>query len=127
MWAFRVVDGDGTISNAPAPFLFASALVRTKVGQATILPKSELAGQGEVKSEMISSESKKQAYFFDYVTEVPGQPKTHFKTIFSLLPKIGSEAAGKVLLTITVQTPESEYASMKPAFDQVIDSYKPPK
>lgn len=77
---------------------------------------------------MLSSESKKQAYFFDYVTKIPNQPKTHFQTIFSLLPKVGGQQganAGNVLLTITVQTPESEYDSLKPLFDEVIESYKP--
>ena len=90
------------------------------------MPKSTLAGANDVESEMLSSESKKQAYFFDYVTKVPSQPKTHFKTIFSLLPKTGgSGAAGNVLLTITAQTPESEYDSLKPLFDDIIESFKP--
>jgi hypothetical protein len=95
-----------------------------QVGQATILPKSNLAGVEGVESKMVSSENKKQAYFFDYITKVPSQPKTHFQTIFSLLPKIGGGGAGNLLLTITVQAPESEYESLKPLFDEIIESYK---
>jgi hypothetical protein len=46
-----------------------------QVGQMTILPKSTLAGVEGVESKMLSSESKKNAYFFDYVQTVPGQPE----------------------------------------------------
>jgi hypothetical protein len=72
---------------------------------------------------MLSAESKKQAYFFDYVTKVPNQPETHFRTIFSLATAAAG-GAGNVLVSITAQTPESEYEAMKPLFDKIIDSYK---
>jgi len=39
----------------------------------TILPKGELAGL-ESDNKMISAESKKNAYFFDYTSRSPGQP-----------------------------------------------------
>ena len=39
----------------------------------TILPKGDLAGVDN-KSKMIKAESKKNAYFFDYMAETPGQP-----------------------------------------------------
>ena len=46
-----------------------------EVGQATILPKSTLAGVEGVESKMLSSESKKQAYFFDYLQKISTQPE----------------------------------------------------
>jgi hypothetical protein len=92
-----------------------------QVAQATILPKSTLAGVSDVESKMLSAESKKQAYFFDYVTKVPQQPQTHFRTIFSLAT--GTANGATVLVSITVQTPEDEYGSMQPLFDKIIASY----
>ena len=92
-----------------------------EVAEATILPKSTLAGVQGVKSEMLKVESKKQSYLFDYVTEVPSQPKTHFRTIFTLKTMANGVSQ---LVTITAQTPESEYATMKPLFDKIIDSYE---
>ncbi|VEU39461.1 unnamed protein product [Pseudo-nitzschia multistriata] len=94
-----------------------------EVGQATILPKAELAAKQGIESEMLSAVSKKQAYFFDYVQSVPSQPKTHFRTIFSLATG-ATGGAGNVLVTITAQTPESDYAAMEPLFNKVLDSYK---
>lgn len=93
------------------------------MAQATILPKAELAAKQGIESEMLSTESKKQAYFFDYVQSVPSQPTTHFRTIFSLATG-ATGGAGNLLVTITAQTPEADYVSMKPLFDKVLDSYK---
>ena len=72
---------------------------------------------------MLSAENRKQAYVFDYVTKVPEQPKTHFRTIFSLATE-AVNGAGNVLVSITAQTPESEYETMEPLFDKIIASYK---
>lgn len=71
---------------------------------------------------MLSAESKKQAYFFDYLTKVPQQPETHFRTIFSLAQ--GPASASNVLVSITAQTPEANYEAMKPLFDEILESYK---
>jgi len=94
-----------------------------EVGQSTILPKSEVAGIDGVKSNMISAVSNKQAYFFDYVQTVPPQPETHFRSIFSLANG-ATGGAGSVLVTITVQSPEADYDSMKPLFTKILDSYQ---
>jgi hypothetical protein len=94
-----------------------------EVGQATILPKGELAGVNGIESSMISAVSKKNAYYFDYVQKVPDQPQTHFRTIFTLATG-ATGGAGSVLVSITAQTPETEYSTMKPTFDQILDSYK---
>jgi hypothetical protein len=93
-----------------------------QVAQATILPKGELAGVDGVESEMLSATTRQQAYFFDYTQKVPTQPETHFRTIFALATG-ATGGAGNVLVTITAQTPESEYGSMKTLFDDVIKSY----
>ena len=93
-----------------------------EVAQATILPKGELANVKGVESEMLSATTAKQAYMFDYTQTVPNQPQTHFRTIFSLATG-ATGGAGNVLVTITAQTPESEYSSMKPLFDEIIKSY----
>eukprot|EP00568_Trieres_chinensis_P001823 CAMPEP_0183305276 /NCGR_PEP_ID=MMETSP0160_2-20130417/10070_1 /TAXON_ID=2839 ORGANISM="Odontella Sinensis, Strain Grunow 1884" /NCGR_SAMPLE_ID=MMETSP0160_2 /ASSEMBLY_ACC=CAM_ASM_000250 /LENGTH=271 /DNA_ID=CAMNT_0025468453 /DNA_START=122 /DNA_END=937 /DNA_ORIENTATION=- len=92
-----------------------------QVAQMFILPKGELAGE-ETESKMISAESKKNAYIFDYISKVPQQPKRHFRTIFSLANG-ATGGAGGVLVTVTAQTPESRYDEMKPVFDEIIDSY----
>ena len=84
---------------------------------------------------MLSSESKKNSYYFDYVTTpvVPVEAGSgsgsmtkqlkpmHFRTIFTLVPlKTG---AGSTLVTITVQTSEEKYQGLKGKFDEIIDSF----
>lgn len=92
-----------------------------QVAQMTILPKGSLAGD-ETESTMISAESKKNAYMFDYKSKVPNQPERHFRTIFALAQG-ATGGAGGVLVTLTAQTPESRYGEMKGVFDEIIDSY----
>ena len=92
-----------------------------QVAQMTILPKGQLAGV-ESESAMLSAESKKNSYYFDYFQKSPGQPKRHFKTIFSLVNG-ATGGAGSVLVTITVQTSEDKYKSLQNTFDEIIDSY----
>lgn len=92
-----------------------------QVGQMTILPKGELAGQ-DSDSKMLLAESKKSSYYFDYVTKPNGQPKRHFRTIFSLVNG-ATGGAGSVLVTITVQTTDDRYDVLKSDFDEIIDSY----
>lgn len=94
-----------------------------QVAAQTILPKGALAMNDGVKAEMLSADSKKQAYFFDYTQEIAKlQPNTHFRTIFTL-QQGATGGAGAVLVTITLQTPEEKYSSIKKVFDNVIDSY----
>ncbi|KAL7568683.1 hypothetical protein ACA910_021680 [Epithemia clementina (nom. ined.)] len=95
-----------------------------QVAAQTILPKGKIAGF-DVEAKMLSAVSSKQAYFFDYVQNVPGvQPTTHFRTIFTLRQG-ATGGAGAVLVTITAQTLESRYESeLKGLFDQVINSYR---
>lgn len=93
-----------------------------QVAQETILPKATLAGV-ESSSEMLSAESKKQAYFFDYTTKVPTKPLTHFRSIFTLAQG-ATGGAGAVLVTVSIQTPEEKYSNVQSAFDTMINSYK---
>ena len=74
------------------------------------------------ESKMLNSESKKNSYYFDYVTKTTDQPKRHFKTIFTLIQG-GTGGAGSVLVTITVQTTDDRYEALKGTFDEVIESY----
>ena len=111
-----------------------------EVGQSTILPKSELAGNKE-DSKMLSAVSKNNAYYFDYVAKPivatdPGSSASksgqltkeletvHFRTIFTLLPlKTDVNTAGLTLVTITFQTTESKYSALKTSFDEIISSF----
>ena len=92
-----------------------------EVAQSTILPKGQIMGEATT-SKLIQAESKKNAYFFDYSAKVPGQPERHFRSIFTLAQG-ATGGAGAILVTITVQCPESRYGEMKPTFDAIIDSY----
>jgi hypothetical protein len=92
-----------------------------QVGQMTVLPKGELAGS-EDESLMIKAESKKNAYFFDYLIKAGGQEKMHHRSIFSLSPT-GTGGAGAVLVTVNVQTPEDSYKDVSSMFDAMMDSY----
>ena len=92
-----------------------------EVAQSTILPKGQIMGE-ETTSKLISAESKKNAYIFDYSAAVPGQPERHFRSIFTLAQG-ATGGAGANLVTITVQCPEGRYGEMKPTFDAIIDSY----
>lgn len=92
-----------------------------QVAQMTILPKGQLAG-ADSESAMLSAESKKSSYYFDYVQKSPGQPKRHLKTIFTLVPG-ATGGAGAVLISITVQTTDDKYKNLEKTFDEIIDSY----
>lgn len=92
-----------------------------QIAQQTILPKGALAGE-KTDNQMLTTESKGDAYFFDYISQSDGQPKRHFRTIFSLAPG-ATGGAGSVLVSITAQTLESNYADLKPLFDDVVKSY----
>lgn len=92
-----------------------------QVAEATILPKGELAGL-ESDNTLITAESKKNAYYFDYTTKIPDQPKRHVRTIFSLVQG-ATGGAGSILVTLTAQTSESQYDQLKGTFDQIIDSF----
>jgi len=92
-----------------------------QIAEQTILPKGTLAGE-KTDNKMLSADSKGGAYFFDYVSQSAGQPKRHFRTIFTLAPG-ATGGAGSVLVAITAQTLESNYAELKPLFDDVVKSY----
>jgi len=93
-----------------------------QVAAQTVLPKGEIAGF-DAKSEMLSATSKNQAYYFDYVQEVPGlQPPTHYRAIFSLRQG-ATGGAGAVLVTVTAQAPQQRYGEIKPVLDRIVDSY----
>ena len=94
------------------------------VGDQTILPKGELAGATDLESKMFSAVSERQAYFFDYQQKVPNvQPMTHFRTIFTM-QQGATGGAGSMLVTITAQTPEEKYSTLKPLFDGMMDSFQ---
>jgi len=93
-----------------------------QVAQMTILPKGQLANVDDNESRMLSAESKKNAYYFDYTIKAENQPKTHFRTIFALAAG-ATGGAGSVLVTLTAQVPESKYDEMKPTFDAIVNSY----
>lgn len=96
-----------------------------QVAAQTILPKGKIAGV-DVESKMLSSQSKNQAYYFDYTQAVPDvQPLTHMRAIFSL-QQGATGGAGAVLVTVTAQSPQDRYEkTTKPILDHVIDSYGP--
>jgi PsbP len=111
-----------------------------QVAVQTILPKGNLLNEDNtIVAKMISAISAKQSYIFDYLQQVPEvqQPLTHYRTIFTLgSPKNSGEdgnnsasmSAGAMLITITLQTPESRYNSNannseQAVFDTMINSY----
>jgi hypothetical protein len=95
-----------------------------QVAAQTVLPKGKLMDENsENESKLISAVSAKQAYIFDYVQKIGStQPQTHYRAIFTL-QQGGTGGAGAVLVTISLQTPEERYNSVKPLFDKMIDSY----
>ena len=94
---------------------------QTQVAQSTVLPRGKIQGE-QTESTLISAESKKNAYYFDYTAKAENQPETHFRAIFSLA--LGATGgAGNVLITLTAQTPEHCYKELKPVFDNIIESY----
>jgi len=92
-----------------------------QVAQQTILPRGEVNLE-TTKSVMLSAESKKNAYIFDYKVTPPNLSETHYRTVF-YLAQGATGGAGAVLVTLTAQCPESRYAEMKPVFDKMIDSF----
>ena len=111
-----------------------------QVAVQTILPKGNLLNEDNtIVAKMLSATSAKQSYIFDYLQQVPEvqQPLTHYRTIFTLGSSKNSGenimAAGAMLVTITLQTPESRYSSSSSSssnnnseqaiFDTMINSY----
>jgi hypothetical protein len=92
-----------------------------EVARKTILPKGELVGQ-ESDSNLLSAESKKNSYYFDYTSKVPDQPERHFRTIFTLIQG-GTGGAGAVLVSLTAQSTVSNYSNMKESYDMIIESF----
>ena len=104
-----------------------------EVGQATILPKELVGGDGSTLV-MISAISAKGAYYFDYIAS-PTVPTTagvdssggttrqlkpqHFRTIFTLLPPVGITSAG----TSEERYNDGEH-NMKGVFYKIINSYE---
>ena len=95
-----------------------------QVAAQTIMPKGKLIDESsEIDAKMLKAESKKQAYIFDYTQSVGAlQPETHFRTIFAL-QQGATGGAGAVLVTITAQTPETNYDNIKSTLDAIVDSY----
>jgi len=94
-----------------------------QVAQATVLPKGQGSGAyGDegVDSKLITAKAANNAYYFDYTITPEKLDKIHFRSIFYL--STGSTGANK-LVTITVQTPETEYLKRKDTFDKVISSF----
>ena len=86
-----------------------------------MLPRGKIQGE-KTESTLISAETKKSAYYFDYTVKPTDQPETHFRAIFTLA--LGATGgAGNVLVTLTAQTPEYRYKEMKPVIDNIIESY----
>ena len=106
-----------------------------EVAAQTIMPKGAMMNlEDDAAAKMISAVSQKQAYFFDYIQSIPagGGPSTpaqstliptHFRAIFSLQKGTAGNNAGAMLVTMTAQTPEERYSSMKSTFDAIINSY----
>ena len=99
-----------------------------QVAVQTILPKGNLLNEdNSITAKMLSATSAKQSYIFDYLQQVPEvqQPLTHYRTIFTMGTKSSeSNSAGAMLITITLQTPESRYDSKEQSiFDSMINSY----
>ena len=95
-----------------------------QVAAQTIMPKGKLMDESsDTVANMLKTESKKQAYFFDYTQKVGVvQPETHFRTIFAL-QQGATGGAGAVLVTITAQTPEDNYSNAKSTLDAIVESY----
>jgi len=94
-----------------------------QVAAQTILPKSKIMDESsDTSATMLKAESRQQSYRFDYKQKIAGvQPETHYRTIFALQPIAGN--AGSVLVTITAQTPESNYATVRPTLDAIVESF----
>ena len=71
-----------------------------------------------VESKLITAESRKGYFYYDYVVQPEGQPKRHLLTIFTVL---GEE---QVLATFTAQCLEEQYEAAKPTLDAIAASFK---
>lgn len=99
-----------------------------QVGQQTILPKSGMMADENniITAKMLNAYESKQTYYFDYIQGVEPnvQPLTHFRTIFTLLSLNDAAVARNMLVTVTLQTKEAEYASSyEKIFDSIINSF----
>jgi len=94
-----------------------------QLAQATVLPKGKVGGNDDgVESQLLSAVAKNNAYYFDYTITPEKLDKIHFRSIFYL--SLGSTGgSGSYLVTISLQTPESEYLERKETFDQIISSF----
>jgi len=97
-----------------------------QVGQMTILPKGGILSsspvEGEPESKLLAAVSKKNAYYFDYTVQIPGESMMHHRSIF-YLAQGATGGAGSVLVTMNLQAPESKYGKLKPTIDLMFDSF----
>jgi len=99
-----------------------------QVAQATVLPKGKVGGGNEdIESELISAIAANNAYYFDYTITPEKLNKIHFRSVFYLASQGSTGGAGSYLVTVTAQTPETEYLKRKDSFDQIISSFRKSK
>lgn len=97
-----------------------------QVGQMTILPKggilSSSPAEAQPESKLLAAVSKKNAYYFDYTVQIPGESMMHHRSIF-YLAQGATGGAGSVLVTMNFQAPESKYGTLNPTIDLMFDSF----
>ena len=73
-----------------------------------------------VEGRMLSSESIKDCYIYDYTIEQSRGPKRHLRSLFT----IKADAGASILVGLTAQCMEDKYADLAPTFKEVIKSFK---
>ena len=92
----------------------------------TVIPQCGPNGQcsfanGDlVEGRMLSSETIKGCYVYDYTIEQSRGPKRHLRSLFT----IKADGAASILVGLTAQCLEGKYAELAPTFKAVIASFK---
>jgi len=74
-----------------------------------------------IEGRMIASSVRKGNYVYDYTIEQKNGPTRHLLSLFT----VQADAGASILVSLTAQCLDSNYAELAPTFNAVIESYKP--
>ena len=73
-----------------------------------------------IDAKMLSKDTVRGSYVYDYTIQQKGGPKRHLRSLFT----VQSDGAASILVGLTAQSLDANYAGLAPTFKQVLESYK---
>ena len=95
----------------------------------TIIPQCnggdcKLAAGDPIEGKMVSQDTIKGSYVYDYTIEQKGGPKRHLRSLFAIKADPIKDGASSILVSLTAQCLEASHKDLAPMFKAVMESYK---